>query len=365
MARRVCGVLLVVWLGFIGAAYGGDPVVHVYNWSDYFGESTLEDFSAATGIRVVLDVYDANETVEAKLFAGRSGYDLVFPTARPFAARQIAAGLYRTLDRDRLPNWENLDPVMLASLRDVDPGNSHVVPYMWGTTGLGVNPEAVRARVGAETPLNSWALIFDPKHAARLADCGLSLLDDSTEVFAAALAYLGRDPNSTSAEDLDAAEAVLRGIHPYLRYVHSSQYMSDLANGDLCVAQGYSGDVLQARDRAVEAGGRVVLAYVIPREGAALWTDVMGIPKDAPHPDAALRLIDYLMEPQVIAAASNYVFYANANTASRPHLDPDLAGDPGIYPESAVMERLFAPPLRSDREIRDLNRRWTRVKSGR
>jgi putrescine transport system substrate-binding protein len=302
--------------------------------------------------------------LEAKLFAGSSGYDVVFPTARPFAARHVDAGLYLALDKSKLPGLEQLDPTIMQSLAEIDPGNEHLVPYMWGTSGLGLNRDKVRAALGEDAELDTWALVLDPDNAAKLADCGISLLDDPTEVFAAALAYLGKDPNSLDKADLDAAAEVLNAVHPHIRYFHSSQYTSDLATGDLCVAHGYSGDVLQARERAAEASGPDI-AYVIPREGAALWTDVMAIPKDAPHPDAAHAFIAYLLEPEVIAAVSNYVFYANPNQAADQYLDPELRNDPGIYPPPAAKARLFVPPERSDREIRDLNRRWTRIKAQR
>ena len=342
-----------------------EQTVHIYNWNDYFAEDTLSGFQQASGIRPVLDLYDSNEVLEAKLLAGRSGYDLIFPTARPFAARHIQAGLYLPLDKSKLPGLDKLDPAIMASLAEIDPDNAHVVPYMWGTSGLGLNTTKVRAALGADAALDTWALVFDPEQAAKLAACGISLLDDPTEVFSAALAYLGKDPNSLNKADLDAATELLNAVQPYIRYYHSSQYQSDLANGDLCVAQGYSGDVLQARDRAEEAGKGIEIAYVIPREGAALWTDVMAIPKDAPNPDAAHAFIAYLLEPEVIAAASNFVYYANPNTTSTPFLDDELRDDPGIYPPAEVKARLFVPNERSDREIRDLNRRWTRIKAQR
>ncbi len=338
--------------------------VHLYNWNDYFAEETLSSFAERTGIEPVLDVYDSNEVLEAKLFAGSSGYDLVFPTARPFAARHIAAGLYRPLDKEQLPGLDQLDPAIMASLAEIDPENAHLVPYMWGTSGLGLNVEKVRAALGDEAELDTWGLIFDPEKAAKLADCGISLLDDPTEVFSAALVYLGKDPNSLEPADLEAATELLNRVHPYIRYFHSSQYISDLATGDLCVAQGYSGDVLQAQARAEEANGPEI-AYLIPREGAALWTDVMAIPKDAPHPEAAQAFIAYLLEPKVIAEVSNYVYYANPNLAATESLDAELRDDPGIYPPAAAKARLFVPTERSDREIRNLNRRWTRVKAQR
>ncbi len=351
------------------AAVAEEQAVHIYNWNDYFAEDTLPGFQKATDIRPVLDVYDANEVLEAKLLAGSSGYDVIFPTARPFAARHIKADLYLPLDKAKLPGLDKLDPDIMRSLADIDPDNAHLVPYMWGTSGLGINTAKVKAALGEsggdDAELDTWALVFDPDKAAKLAGCGISLLDDPTEVFSAALVYLGKDPNSLDKADLDAATELLNKVHPSIRYFHSSQYQSDLANGDLCVAHGYSGDVLQAQTRAEEAGNGVEISYVIPREGAALWTDVMAIPKDAPNPDAAHAFIAYLLQPKVIADASNYVFYANPNLAATEYLDADLRDDAGIYPPAEVKARLFVPNERSDREIRDLNRRWTRIKAQR
>lgn len=367
--RRCVVSLTLVAAATAGNGYAADQEVHIYNWNDYFAEDTLSGFQQASGIRPVLDVYDANEVLEAKLLAGSSGYDLIFPTARPFAARQIKAGLYLPLDKRKLPGLDKLDPDIMRSLADFDPDNAHVVPYMWGTSGLGINLAKVKSALGQEgeddTGLATWALVFDPDNAAKLADCGISLLDDPTEVFSAALAYLGKNPNSLDKADLDEATELLNKAHPHIRYFHSSQYGSDLANGDLCLAQGYSGDVLQAATRAEEAGNGVEINYLIPREGAALWTDVMAIPKDAPHPEAAHALIAYLLQPKVIAGVSNYVFYANPNLAATEYLDADLRDDAGIYPPAEVKARLFVPNERSDREIRDLNRRWTRIKAQR
>jgi putrescine transport system substrate-binding protein len=359
-------VLSIVCAGFFAlpASAGAEGQVNLYNWNDYFAEDTLSGFEEKTGIKPVLDVYDANEVLEAKLFAGGGGYDLVFPTDRPFAARHVAAGLYRPLDKSQLPGLERLDPDIMASLAKIDAENAHLVPYMWGTSGLGINSEKVRAALGPDAELDTWALIFDPEQAEKLAGCGISLLDDPTEVFAAALAYLGKDPNSLEPADLDAATELLNAVHPHIRYFHSSQYTSDLAGGELCIAHGYSGDVLQAQARAAEAGGPEI-EYLIPREGAALWTDVMAIPKDAPHPEAAQAFIAYLLEPAVIADASNYVYYANPNLAATELLDEELREDAGIYPSAAVKERLFVPAERSDRDMRALNRRWTRVKTQR
>ena len=361
-ARRLCCLLLLLATSAALPTSALAEQLHLYNWNDYFAEDTLSGFAERAGIEPVLDVYDSNEVLEAKLFAGSSGYDLVFPTARPFAARHIAAGLYRPLDKEQLPGIDKLDPAIMASLAEIDPDNAHLVPYMWGTSGLGLNVEKVQAALGGDAELDTWALIFDPAKAEKLADCGISLLDDPTEVFSAALVYLGKDPNSLEPGDLDAATELLNKVHPYIRYFHSSQYTSDLATGDLCVVHGYSGDVLQAQARAEEANGPEI-AYMIPREGAALWTDVMAIPKDAPNPAAAETFIAYLLEPKVIAEASNYVYYANPNLAASEFLDAGLRDDAGIYPSAEVKSRLFVPTERSDREIRNLNRRWTRVKA--
>ena len=365
MARLSLIAVLALFLSGAGHAAAEEPVLHVYNWSDYIADEALEQFQAETGIKVVYDVYDSNEVLEAKLLAGHSGYDLVFPTDRPFAQRHIKAGIYRALDKSKLTNYGNLDPVIMKSLEDVDPGNAHVVPYMWGTTSIGYNQTKVAEKLGADAPVDTWALIFDPANAERLASCGISLLDDPTEVFSAALIYLGKDPNSTAPADLEAATALLQKVRPYIRYFHSSQYINDLANGDLCVAHGYSGDVLQARDRAEEAGNGVQVALTIPREGAVLFVDVMAIPADAQHPDNAHRLIDFLMRPDVIAKITDYVGYANAIPASLPLLDPDVRNDPGIFPAPEVLQRLVSPAELAPAAQRARTRAWTRVKAGR
>ena len=365
MSRLRLLLVLLVGVSALPASAAESPVLHVYNWSDYIADEVLEQFQAETGIRVVYDVYDANEVLEAKLLAGRSGYDLVFPTARPFAQRHIQAGIYRPLDRDSLPNYGNLDPVIMKNLSQVDPGNAYVVPYMWGTTSIGYNVEKVKAALGAEVPVDSWALLFDLDNAKRLADCGISLLDDPTEVLSAALIYLGKDPNSTADDDLAAATRLLQRIRPFVRYFHSSQYINDLANGDLCVAHGYSGDVLQARDRADEAANGVKIALTIPREGAIVAIDVMAVPADAPHPGNAHRFIDFLLRPEVIAQITDYVAFANPNLASLPLLDPAVRNDPGIFPPPEIMERLVSAAELSPTSQRARTRAWTRIKAGR
>jgi putrescine transport system substrate-binding protein len=362
MTRKLVGFFASTFL-LINSAMAEQPTVNIYNWNDYFAEDTLEKFEAATGIKPVLDLYDSNEVLEAKLLAGHSGYDLVFPTARPFAARHIKAGIYQKQDRNKLPNWKNLDTDLLKTLDDIDAGNQYLAPFMWGTTGLGINPQKIAAILGDNAPTDSWALVFDPKISSQLKACGISLMDDSTEVFAAALAYLGKDPNSTDKMDLQAAQKLIEGARPNIRYFHSSQYINDLANGDLCVAHSYSGDTLQAGDRAAEANNGIEVAYVVPREGAVLWVDVMAIPSDAPHPAEAAAFVNFLLDPEIIADVSNYVNYANGNAAATPLLDEGVRNNPGIYPSDAVRQKLFVLKERSDKEIREINRMWTRTKA--
>lgn len=361
---RYLFLLCFLLAGMVSFGSAADKVVHVYNWSDYVAEDTIANFTKATGIKVVYDVYDANETLEAKLFAGRTGYDVVFPSAHPFAGRHIASSLYAPLDRAQLPNLKHLDPSLLKLLQATDPQNTFLVPYMWGTTGIGYNAEKVKEVLGSAAPVNSWDLIFNPATAQKLSSCGISLLDDEQEVFAAALIYLGKDANTTETADIEAATDLLNKVRPYVRYFHSSQYINDLANGDICVAHGYSGDVLQARDRAAEAGQDVPIVYSIPTEGAVMWVDVMAVPGDAPHPREAYAFINYLLEPQVIADISNYVAYANPNKDATALLDAEIRDDAGIYPSSEVMARLVVPREIPSRIQRLKTRTWTRIKTG-
>jgi len=350
---------------FAASALAEDPVVHVYNWNDYIGETTLEDFEKATGINVVYDVYDSNDILEAKLMAGRSGYDVVFPSARPNGKRQIKAGLLQELDKSKLTLWGNLDEGILENLQTTDPGNRFLVPYMWSTTGIGYNVTKVKELIGDAAPTDSWALMFDPANAEKLAGCGIAILDESAEPIPAMLAYLSRDPGSQATEDLEAALEAFSHIRPFVRYFHSSQYINDLANGDICIAMGYSGDIQQAADRAEEAGNGVEIAYSIPKEGAQVANDVMAIPKDAPHPGNAHVFINFMLQPEVIAAATNYVAYPNANKAATGMVDGELRNNPGVYPPAEVRERLFAVDIDEPRAQRNLMRYWTRIKTGR
>jgi putrescine transport system substrate-binding protein len=339
-----------------------EKVVHVYNWANYIEPSLIEKFTAETGIKVVYDVYDSNELLESKLMAGKSGYDVVVPTAS-FLERQVPAGVFRELDRSLIPNWKNLDPEIHARIALHDPGNKHAVDYMWGTTGIGYNEAKVRA-IMPDAPLDSWRLILDPAIASKFKDCGISVLDGPTDVLPGVLAYLGLDPTSESEQDLARAEATLMAIRPYLRMIHSSNYIDALANGEICIALGWSGDMLQARDRAAEAGLPRVIKYFVPKEGTIIWFDLLAIPRDAPHPENAHAFIDFLQRADVAAANSNYINYANGNAASFGLIDESVRSDPSIYPPPEVMSKLFPDLAESEQFSRLLNRSWTRFVTG-
>jgi putrescine transport system substrate-binding protein len=363
-SRRLTAFLAAAFIaGSLAPARAQDKVVHVYNFTDYIAEEVLKSFSAGTGIRVVYDVYDKNEILETKLLAGKSGYDVVFPSLKPFAERMLKARLFRPIDKAKLKNLANLDSGMMKTLAQADAGNAHLVPYMWGTTGLGYNVAKVKAALGPSAPVDSWALLFDPENARKLAACGISVLDDD-EALAAALIHLKRDPNSAKTEDLDAAIAHFRKVRPHIKHIHSSLYLDALANGDICLAHGYSGDVIQARNRASEAKNKVEVAYAMPKEGAVLWVDVMAIPKDAPHPDAAHAFIDYLMRPAIIAQISNKVSYANANAKATPLVDKEVREDLNVYLPESAMAGLVTLKVLDERERRARTRAWTRIKTG-
>ena len=337
--------------------------LHIYNWSDYIAEDTIEKFEAETGIDVTYDVYDSNETLEAKLLAGNSGYDIVVPTSQ-FMQRQIAAGVYQELDKSQLPNLANMDPELMAKAAEYDADNSHGVIWMWGTNGIGFNRAMVEERLGADAPTDSWSLVLDPANAEKLADCGITILDSPNEVLPSVLAWLGREPTSSEPEDLEAAAEALMAIRPYVRYFHSSQYISDLANGEVCVSLGFSGDVFIAAARAEEVGNGQEIAYTIPEEGAQQWFDMMVIPADAPNAENAHAFMNFVMQPQITADITNYVWYANANAASMELVDPEIASDPAIFPPAEVRANLFPTKVRDARTDRLMTRLWTTVKTG-
>ncbi len=348
--NRISGVILAAVAALVaGGAAAEDKVVNVYNWSDYIDEDVLKQFTDETGIKVVYDVYDNNDIVETKLLAGGSGYDIVVPTDSN-VARQITAGTLMKLDKSKLPNLVHMWPFIMDKLQTYDPGNQYAVDYMWGTTGLGINVDKIKERLGDDAPLDSWQLLFDPKYAAKLADCGIHIIDTPEDVIQSALRYLGLDPVSKDPADIEKAGELLKSIRPYIQKFESSEYINDLANGDICLALGYSGDILQARDRAAEANNGVDVEYVIPKEGALMWFDSFVIPADAPHPDAALAFINFMMRPEIAAANSNYVFYANGNLDSQPLLGEDVIGDEAIYPDQPTLDQsIHQHPLRPAR----------------
>lgn len=354
-------LLAMTTLTVMGTAVA-EPTVRVYNWSDYIGETTLEDFQKATGITPVYDVFDSNETLEGKLLAGHTGYDVVVPSSN-FLAKQIKAGAFQKLDKSQLPNWQNLDPALLKQLEKSDPGNQYGVPYLWGTNGIGYNVDKVKAALGTDK-LDSWAILFEPENLKKLSKCGVSFMDSPDEVYPAVLQYLGLDPNSTNPDDYKKAEAQLLKVRPYITYFHSSKYISDLANGNICVAFGYSGDVFQARSRAEEAKKGVNIGYAIPKEGANLWFDLLAIPKDAKNVKEAHAFINYLLQPEVIAKVSDYVGYANPNPKAGELMNAELRQDETVYPPQAVMDKLYVMKELPPQILRLETRSWTRVKSG-
>jgi len=340
-----------------------DKVVNVYNWSDYIDESILKDFQTETGIKVVYDVFDSNDMLETKLLAGGTGYDVVAPS-HSFLSRQIQAGAFQPLDKANLPNLKHMWDEVTTRMAAFDPDNAYSINYMWGTTAFGYNVDKIKERM-PDAPVTSWRMIFDPEVIAKFADCGIHLIDASDELIPAALHYIGEDPDSKDRAVLAKAEPVLMAIRPYIRKFHNSEFVNGLANGDICLAVGFSGDIFQSRDRAEEAENGVKIAYVIPNEGAQMWFDQLGIPKDAPHPGNAHVFLDYLMRPEVIAKASNEVYYANGNEASKPLLEKEILEDPAIYPDAQTMTRLYVTTPYDPKTQRFVTRMWTRIKSGR
>ncbi|MEI4232810.1 polyamine ABC transporter substrate-binding protein [Roseovarius sp. D22-M7] len=340
--------------------------VRVYNWSDYIDEELLTKFEEQTGLDLIYDVFDSNELLETKMLAGGSGYDVVVPTGS-FLVRQIQAGAFQKLDYDKLPNADNLWDVIKERLKGYDANvaiNDYAINYMWGTTGLGVNTGKVAEVLGEDAPIESLALVFEPENMEKLAECGVHFLDAPDEVLPAALTYLGHDPNSTDEDELEAAGELLMSVRPYVQKFHSSEYINGLANGDICVAMGWSGDVLQARDRAAAAGNDVKIAYNPPKEGAVMWFDMMAIPVDAPNPDGAHKFLNFMMDAENMAQASNYVYYANGNKASQQYLNDDVINDPAIYPPEDALENTYIKKPYGMRDQRTVTRLWTRIKSG-
>ncbi|WP_426958899.1 extracellular solute-binding protein [Muricoccus radiodurans] len=343
----------------------GERVVNVYNWTDYIDPEAIQRFQRETGIRVRYDVFDSLETLEGKLSAGRSGYDVIVPTSEPSFARLARAGALLPLDRTRIPNWGNQDPALLAQVAGSDPGNRHGAIYLWGTIGMGIRADRIRA-LAPDAPLDSLDLILRPENARRIARCGIAIMDSGIDVIPSVLRWLGKDPNSADAADQQAAERALLAIRPHVRAIISSAAITDaLAQGEYCAVLTYSGDVVQAQTRAREAGREAGLTYVQPRAGAQLWFDMLAIPADAPNPDAAHAFIDFMLRPEVMAGVTNQVRYPNAVPASRQHIRPEVAADPNVYPPAEAIARSFIVSAPGPAAERARGRVWSRFKAGR
>ena len=347
----------------LSAGLAAADEVRVYNWSDYIDESLLAKFEEETGIELIYDVFDSNEVLETKMLAGGSGYDVVVPSGT-FLQRQITAGAFQKLDMAKLSNHANMWDVISSRTAAYDPDNAYSINYMWGTTGLGVNVGKVKEVLGDDAPIDSLALVFDPANMEKLASCGVHFLDAPAEIIPAALAYLGEDPDSHDKDVIAKAEPVLMAVRPFVQKFHSSEYINALANGDICVAIGWSGDILQARDRADEAENGVEIAYNAAKEGSLMWFDQMAIPADAPNPDGAHKFLNFIMDAHNMATASNYVYYANGNLASQEHLEEDVIGDPAIYPTEEALKTLYTTIPYDAKVQRTVTRLWTKIKSG-
>ena len=343
-------------------APGSGKVLNLYIWSDYLAPNALPDFEKQTGIKVHVSYFDTNETLETRLLAGHSGFDVVVPTASYFE-RQIKAGVYLTLDKSKLPNLKNMDAQLMSRVALHDPDNAHGVIYTWGTNGLGYNEKMIKALV-PDAPLDSWRMVFDPAVASKIAKCGISVLDSPAEMLRVVLSYLGRDPNSQNPDDLAAGEAALTKIRPYIRNINSSEYIEALANGDICLAVGYNGDVLQARDRARDANKGIEIKYIVPKEGSILWFDMLAVPKDAPDAESAYAFLNYMMIPQVAADVSDFRRYATANAAAQPLVQPAVRDDPGIYPPKELRQKLAVQLADSPDQTRAITRVWQKFKTG-
>ena len=361
-------VVFVVTLGLSSCGTNEEETnikqeVRVYNWSDYIADSTIREFEKETGIDVTYDVYDSNEVLEGKLLSGNTGYDIVGPSSE-FMGRQIIAGVYQKLNKDALYNYDNLDPAMMNLLENLDPDNAHSIPYLWGTTGIGYNKQKAIEVMGVDFAMNTLDVVFIPEIIAKFQHCGVAFLDAPSEMFKAALHYLGLNPNSQNPKDYqEQSTELFNNVRPYIQYFHSSKYINDLANGDICLAYAWSGDVLQAADRASESGNGVQIEYRIPKEGTLMWFDMLAIPADAPNPGNAHKFLNYILKPEVIAEISNKVNFANANIPSKSLIKADSLNNPDIYPEEELMSKLFLAKILPPDIDRVMTRQWVDIKS--
>lgn len=360
LRRFVIGLALLL----APPAFAQDRVVNFLNWSDYIDPAVLEEFTKETGIKVVYDVTDSNESIEAKIITGNSGYDLAVPTGN-FLQRQIKAGVYQPLDKSKLKNYGNLWPVVTKRLETFDPGLKYSIPYMFFTLGLAYNVDKVKEILGPDAKLTSWDLLFNPDYAKKLSKCGTQVLDSPEELLPTTLNYLKRDPNSSDPKDLEDARKAWAAIAKSVRKFSSADYIDALANGDMCLVAGYSGDLLQAKKRAIEVKNGVNIEFVVPEEGAAILIDAIAIPKDAPHPEEAHILLDFLMRPDIAARITNFVQFANGNLASQSLIEPAIFKNPSIYPDDATLQRMFTILPYDEKTRRTVTRLWTRIKTGR
>jgi putrescine transport system substrate-binding protein len=340
-----------------------ERVVNVYNWSDYIDPAVLDDFTKETGIKVKYDTFDSNDILETKLLTGKSGYDIVVPTAY-FLERQIKAGLFQKLDRSKLPNLSNIWPEIAQRLAIYDPGNQYAVNYMWGTTGIGYNVRKTQAALGSAAPVDSWDVVFKPENLAKLRECGVMMLDSSDDILPAALRYLGLDPNSAAPADLEKAADLVSKVRPSVRKFHSSEYLNALATGEICLVVGWSGDIKQAQKRAAEARGGIEIGYTIPKGGAQMWFDNFAIPKDAKNVAEAHEFLNYMLRPEVAAKNSNFIAYANGNLASQRFVDKTVLDDKTVYPDVETMKSLYVITAHDANTQRLMNRLWIRIKTG-
>ncbi|TXN22428.1 polyamine ABC transporter substrate-binding protein [Methylobacterium sp. WL9] len=364
MRRAIIAVLALVAQGLGGPARAADRVIAIYNWSDYIDPKVLDAFTKETGITVVYDTYDSNEVLETRLLAGKSGYDVVAPSG-PFLQRLIRAGVFQPLDKAKLPNLVNVWPEIAGRLQAYDPGNAYAVDYMWGTTGIGLNLDMVREKLGPDAALNSWSLVLNPSTMNKLKECGVMMIDSPEDLIPSILPFYGPKMDPKRWDDISKVTDALYKVRGSIRKFHSSEYINALANGDICVAVGYSGDVLQAKKRAEEAKNDVKIAYQIPREGAEMWFDTFAIPKDAPHAADAHVFLNYMLRPEVAAANTDFVSYASGNLPAKKLVKPEILANPGIYPDEATMQRFVVNTAWVDQTQRFVTRLWTRIRTGR
>ena len=349
-------------LPYVRPSWAAAGTVNVYNWSDYIGETTVADFEAETGIGVVYDLYASSEEAQAKMLAGSSGYDVVLQSGLSLP-QFVRAGVYQKIDHARLTGWGNLDPEIVKIIEGFDPGNEHGVPYMWGSVGFTYNLDMVMARL-PDADLESLDTIFKPENAAKLADCGISILDSPTDIGFMVMKYLGIDPDNPGPEGYAKLAEAFKAIRPYIATFDNSNYLTTIPNGEVCAVNNWSGDYGVAKARAAEAGIEMNLAYYVPKTGAPAWFDLWSIPGDASNVDNAYLFIDYLLRPEVIAACTDYTGYANANKAATPLVDPSISSDPAVYPDAETLSRLYTPKPQTSEQESALNRIWTQIKTG-